>query len=97
MRWVCTTNNSLGQIWIFDLVSGQRTANIDLAPVNPQAACNDVLLDSDGTALVSDRENPFIYKIDASHRVSVWATNPLLKATSSASTAWRSRPITALC
>lgn len=77
--WVCTTNNSLGRIWIFDLATGTRTADIDLAPANAKASCNDVLLDTDGTALVSDRENPFIYKIDGARRVSVWATNPLLK------------------
>ncbi|MBA3458273.1 MAG: SMP-30/gluconolactonase/LRE family protein [Deltaproteobacteria bacterium] len=77
--WVCTTNNSLGRIWIFDLATGTRSANIDLAPANPEASCNDVLLDTDGTALVSDRENPFIYKIDSARRVSVWATDPLLK------------------
>ncbi len=77
--WVCTTNNSLGSIWIFDLTTGARTDDIDLRVANPVASCNDVLLETDGTAYVSDRENPFIYKIDSAHKVSVFATDPLLK------------------
>lgn len=77
--WVCTTNNSLGRIWIFDLATHARLADIDLTTVNAEAACNDVLLDTDGSALISDRENSHIYKIDASRRVSIWAHDPLLE------------------
>jgi hypothetical protein len=77
LLWVCTTKDSLGSIWIFDLASKARVANIDLTVANPKAACNDVLLDGD-TALVSDRENEHIYSIDGSRRVSVWAHDPLL-------------------
>lgn len=76
--WVCTTKDSLGRIWIFDLATGARTADIDLTVANPQAACNDILLDRDGTALVSDRENEHIYRVDAAGTVSVWANDPLL-------------------
>lgn len=77
--WVCTTLDSLGRIWIFDLTSGERTADIDLATANPLAACNDVLLGTDDTALVSDRENAHIYRIEADRRVTVWAHDPLLE------------------
>jgi len=76
--WVCTTKDSLGRIWIFDLATGARTADIDLTVANPKAACNDVLIDRDGTALVSDRENEHIYRIDPAGAVSVWAHDPLL-------------------
>ena len=79
LLWVCTTKSSLGRIRIYDLETGVRTADIDLTTANPKAACNDVLLETDGTALVSDRENPYIYKIDLAHHVSVWAHDPLLK------------------
>ncbi len=75
--WVCTTKDSLGSIWIFDLTTGQRISNIDLRSVNPEAACNDVLLDGD-TALISDRENTHIYRIDETRKVTVWAHDPLL-------------------
>jgi hypothetical protein len=75
--WVCTTKDKLGTIWIFDLASGARTESIALTQANPEAACNDVLLDGDG-ALVSDRENTHIYRIDGSRHVSVWAHDPLL-------------------
>lgn len=77
--WVCTTNDSLGRIWIFDLVSGERMADIDLTTVNPVASCNDVLVNDDGSALVSDRENPYIYLVDAAGHLAVWANDPLLE------------------
>jgi hypothetical protein len=79
LLWVCTTLDSLGRIWIFDLATGERTADIDLAPANREAACNDVLLEGNGSALVSDRENPFIYRVTTAGAVAVWATDPLLK------------------
>jgi sugar lactone lactonase YvrE len=75
--WVCTTKDSLGTVWIFDLASGARLDSIDLTAVNPEAACNDVLLDGD-TAYVSDRENTHIYRIDETRHVSMWAHDPLL-------------------
>jgi hypothetical protein len=62
---------------VFDVANGARVADIDLTVANPEAACNDVLIDGDG-ALVSDRENSHIYRIDAAGRVSVWAHDPLL-------------------
>jgi sugar lactone lactonase YvrE len=77
--WVCTTKDSIGRVWIFDLLSGQRTADIDLTTANSVASCNDVLVLDDGRALVSDRENPYIYVVDASGNVAVWAQHPLLK------------------
>jgi hypothetical protein len=75
--WVCTTKDSFGTIWIFDLETTQRISSIDLRSVNPAAACNDVLLDGDA-ALISDRENAHIYRIDEARKVSVWAQHPLL-------------------
>ncbi|HEY5927785.1 MAG TPA: hypothetical protein VIV11_39135 [Kofleriaceae bacterium] len=78
--WVCTTLDSRGSLWIFDLATGERTDVIDLRAANAQASCNDVLLDGD-TAFASDRENAHIYKVDADHRVSVWAHDPLLEGT----------------
>jgi hypothetical protein len=77
LLWVCTTKDSLGTLWIFNLASGARVSSIDLTVANPKAACNDVLLDGDG-ALVSDRENEHIYKVDGQRRVSVWANDPKL-------------------
>lgn len=76
--WVCTTNDSLGRIWMFDLVSSERMADIDLTSVNPAASCNDILVNEDGSALVSDRENSHIYLVDAAGNVAVWANDPLL-------------------
>lgn len=78
LLWVCTTKDKVGRIWIFDLATKQRVSDIDLAASgNPEAACNDVLLDGE-SALASDRENHHIYRIDATRHVSVWADDPLL-------------------
>jgi sugar lactone lactonase YvrE len=80
LLWVCTTKDSLGSVWIFDLASHAWLYSIDLTVANPKASCNDLLLDGDG-ALVSDRENSHIYWIDGARRVSVWAHDPLLEGT----------------
>jgi sugar lactone lactonase YvrE len=77
--WVCTTKDSLGTIWVFDLETRLRTAAIALTAVNPRGSCNDVLVDTDGSVLVSDRENHHIYRVDAAGRIRVWANDPLLK------------------
>ena len=76
--WVCTTKDSLGTVWLFDLNTNTRTRSIDLTRVNPKAACNDVLIDNDGSILISDRENEHIYRADAQGRLSVWANDPKL-------------------
>ena len=77
LLWVCTTKDTLGTIWIFNLATGTRVSSVDLTVANPKAACNDVLLDGD-SALISDRENEHIYRVDGQRRVSVWANDPLL-------------------
>ncbi|HEY4059265.1 MAG TPA: hypothetical protein VGM39_21760 [Kofleriaceae bacterium] len=73
LLWVCTTKDSLGSVWLFDLATGQRKQNIDLTRVQPKASCNDVLIDTDGSVLVSDRENRDIYRVDAQGHASTWA------------------------
>lgn len=78
LLWVCSTKDSLGRVTVYDLATREQHANIDLTTVNPEGACNDVLLDRDGSALVSDRENSHIYKIDTAYRLSIWAHDPLL-------------------
>jgi sugar lactone lactonase YvrE len=77
--WVCTTKDSLGSVWRFDLTTGARTADLDLRRVNPRASCNDVLVMDDGGVLVSDRENPYIYRVSPALDLSVWAHDPALK------------------
>jgi sugar lactone lactonase YvrE len=77
LLWVCTTHDKLGAVWIFDLTSKAQVATIDLTTANPEASCNDLLLDGDG-AYASDRENSHIYWIDGQRHVSVWAHDSLL-------------------
>jgi len=77
LLWVCSTKDSLGTVWIFDLATKARVSSIDLTTANPEAACNDLLLDGDG-AYASDRENEHIYWIDGARNVSVFAHDPLL-------------------
>lgn len=71
--WVCSTKDSLGRIWMFDLATRTRQVNVDLTRINPKGACNDVLVDTDGSVLVSDRENRDIYRVDATGHATTWA------------------------
>lgn len=72
-----------GRIWLFDAATGTRTHDIDLAPGAPTASCNDVVVDTAGNILVTDRELPNVYKVEpganGAARVSLWATSPLLE------------------
>lgn len=78
--WVCTMRASRGRVWLFDLVTDARIADIDLATANPTAGCSDLAIDRDGSVLVGDSGNPMIYRIDnATRTVSRWAEHPLLK------------------
>lgn len=81
--WVCSIINDSakpGDVWAIDADSGLLLAEFALGDTYPGASCNDLALDAQGRAYVTDRENPNVYRIDldALH-VSVWATGPLLE------------------
>ena len=84
--WVCAQRlaDETQEIWVFDLASGEREFALDLADVEAGATCNDIAVDRDGLAYISDSENPRVYRADASAgTVETWADDPLLSPTES--------------
>lgn len=79
--WVCADGGDLGQqeIWVFDLSSGEQTVTLDLATAAAGSTCNDIALDSDGLAYISDSSNPRIYRANAvAEEIEAWADDPVL-------------------
>lgn len=73
--WVCASFSDptipLGEegflyteIWIFDLMSGQKTHEYSLPAIFPHARCNDFILDENGIGYLPDAQKPNIYMID---------------------------------
>ncbi len=82
--WVCAMDDRspkprAGSIWVFDLVSGDRIANLPLAAAAADATCTDVVVAADGKAFVVDRELPNIYQVDVDAGVSLYLSDPALK------------------
>ena len=84
--WVCAQRlaDATQEIWVFDLEGGGRELALDLANVEAGSTCNDVALDRQGLAYISDSENPRVYRADANAgTVETWADDPLLSPTGS--------------
>lgn len=82
--WVCAQRNDevAQEIWLFDLESRSRELSFVLEDAGAGSTCNDVALDGNGLAYVSDSENPRVYRIDAdSEMLTVWADDALLSPT----------------
>jgi sugar lactone lactonase YvrE len=89
LLWVCAMDDQRGAttdvppydgyVWVLDLATGERTATYNLGDTFATATCTDVALTADGTAYVSDREHPNVYKIDPAGAVTIFATDPALK------------------
>ncbi len=79
--WVCAqrTDDDSQWIWVFDLTSGDRVLELDLADAAAGSTCNDIAVDGGGFAYISDSENSRVYRADAiDESVEVWADDPLL-------------------
>jgi len=84
--WVCAQRlaDETQEIWVFDLQSGERELALDLASVEAGSTCNDIAVDGEGLAYISDSENPRVYRADANAgTVEAWADDPLLSPTGS--------------
>jgi sugar lactone lactonase YvrE len=84
--WVCAqrTDEITREIWVFDLESGDRDLTLNLADAQADSTCNDIAVDGDGLAYISDSENPRVYRADAdAETVAVWADDPMLSPTGS--------------
>jgi len=84
--WVCATrlDAETEEIWVFDLETGERELALNLADVEAGSTCNDIAVDGEGMAYISDSENPRVYRADAdAGTVETWADDPLLSPTGS--------------
>lgn len=79
--WVCVddTGTPSQGVWTFDLSTGALDIQFDLASAAADATCNDIALDSEGVAYVSDSANPRVYRANVVGEViEIWADDPLL-------------------
>ena len=79
--WVCVQDTGVPSqsVWTFDLSTGERDIEFDLASAAADATCNDIALDSGGVAYVSDSANPRVYRANVDgEAIEVWADDPLL-------------------
>ncbi len=65
--WVCAqqVDGMDSRVWVYDLTSEELTNEFLLGALTTNASCNDLALDADGVAYVTDPANPFIYRLDA--------------------------------
>lgn len=74
------TQGKLAAVAVFDSKAGTRVGYYDLASVGPAARnANDIALDPDGNAYVTDSFAQLIYRIDAGGKLTVFADSPLFK------------------
>ncbi|MCJ9751813.1 hypothetical protein MOV61_13925 [Neorhizobium sp. BETTINA12A] len=79
-RTAAATQGTLAGIAKYDAITGKRLAYYDLGPLTegPHFA-NDLALDDEGNAYVTDSFAPVIYKIDTTGKTSIFAQSPLFK------------------
>jgi sugar lactone lactonase YvrE len=74
------TQGKLAGIATYDATTGQRLAYYDLGHLSEGTHfANDVTLDADGNAYVTDSFAPLIYRISKEGEASIFASNPLFK------------------
>jgi sugar lactone lactonase YvrE len=78
--WVCASDvdGIDDRIWVFDLDTAEMVLEFLLGALSTNGSCNDLVLDEDGIAYVTDPANPFLYRLDpSSGEGSVLVTDPL--------------------
>ncbi len=79
--WACASSvdGIDARVWMFDIRNGELLEEFFLAALFPDASCNDLALDADGFAYVTDNRNTALYKLDpTSGEGEVFANDPLL-------------------
>lgn len=75
------TQKKLARLMAFDLKTGKRKSSVDLNTVSPEGEhfCNDIAVDGDGNAYVTDSFSPVIYKVDPAFKASVFLKDDKFK------------------
>lgn len=79
--WACAVRaaDETEEIWVFDLSSGERALTLNLADAAAGSTCNDIAIDADGLAYISDTSNQWVHRADAeAESIALWADDPLL-------------------
>ncbi len=75
--WACAIlvdGSEPGELWVYDLDTGEQLATIGLGAALEGASCTDVTFDAGGVAYVTDRENAAIYPVDLDEGVpTLWS------------------------
>lgn len=75
------TLEKMGRVIVLDLASSKKVLDVDLSSLYPgKHFINDVALDAQGTAYLTDSFSPVIYKVDKSGKASVAASDPQFKS-----------------
>lgn len=76
-------NSTDGSVGIYDINTGQRIAFVDLKPLLPGAPVfiNDIALDPQGNAYVTNSRTPVIYKISREGVASIFYNDPAFATT----------------
>lgn len=67
-----------GEVWIYDLDGCGLIEQVALGDAAAGARCNDLALDPDGAALVTDPSQGIVYRVMSGQAPEVWAQDPLL-------------------
>jgi len=76
------TQKKLARLVAFDLKTGKRQKSVDLDKVAPAGGnhfCNDIAIDGEGNAFVTDSFSPIIYRVDPAFKATVFATSDAFK------------------
>jgi sugar lactone lactonase YvrE len=75
------TQKKIARLMAFDLKSGKRKNSVDLSALVPEGEhfCNDIAIDGDGNAYVTDSFSPIVYKVDAAFKASVYLRDDKFK------------------
>ena len=82
-RKLLFVSNSAGSVGIYNINTGQRVNFIDLRPLLPGAPVfiNDIALDPQGNAYVTNSRSPVIYKISSGGVASIFYNDPAFATT----------------
>jgi sugar lactone lactonase YvrE len=75
------TQKKLARLMAFDLKTGKRKNTVDLSALAPEGQhfCNDITIDGDGNAYVTDSFSPIVYRVDPAFKATVFLKDDKFK------------------